>query len=386
MSAAGPDLLPALTGLRFLAALHVVAHHLRSTKLLDFSRWPVVDRFVERGGTAVGLFFVLSGFILAYTYGRRDAADRTNAWSFYRARFARIYPVYLFALIVTAPFFLGQMHQAGFGLDSPTTWYYAALALGLLQAWVPEAVLLWNPPGWSLSAETFFYLTFPALLTMLRGRSRTTLVVVAALAWLTALAPTAAALFATDTVRQLAGRGDGWIVAVLKYDPLLRWPEFVFGAALGLLYLRRPKIAAMPPTWRNGAAADLVSLSVVAALALLPTSPARWCPNVELFIHNGLLAPLFGLLIWRLARGGGLCARGLSTAPLLLLGEASYALYLLHTPAIMYLRTIGLELRSPPWPTMWIAAAATAASIVFSVVVYTRLEIPARRRLRGAHF
>lgn len=385
MSAAGRDLLPALTGLRFFAALHVVAHHLRSSKLVDFSPWPVVDRFVERGGTAVGLFFVLSGFILAYTYGRRDAERRTTPWAFYRARFARIYPVYLFGLLVTAPFFLGQMSRAGFGFASPTTWYFGGLAAGLLQAWVPEGVLLWNPPGWSLSAEAFFYALFPALLAVLRGRSRGTLVVVATLAWIVALFPTTVALYATDAVRQLAGRGDGWIVAVLKYNPLLRCPEFVFGAALGLLYLRRPAADATSPRVVDGLATDVAAVAVVAALACLPAALGRWCPNVELFIHNGLLAPLFGLLIWRLAIGGGATSRVLSTGPLLLLGEASYALYLLHTPVILYLRTVGIELRSHPWPREWIAVGATLASVLVSVIVYVRLEVPARRRLRGGH-
>lgn len=377
------DLLPALTGLRFCAALHVVAHHLRSSKLVDFTPWPVLDRFVERGGTAVGLFFVLSGFILAYTYAAPRDRESSSVWNFYRARFARIYSVYVLALIATAPFFLAQLSRSGFGPTSSTTLYYGGLATGLLQAWVPEAVLLWNPPGWSLSAEAFFYLLFPVAIGLLRPLNRGALSIVAVICWLLALAPTAAALYATEAVRGLADRPDVWIVAVLKYNPLLRLPEFLFGAALGLSYVRSSAAVESSPQPRGGLTADLSAMAVVAALALLPTAVVGWCPNVELFIHNGLLAPLFGLLIWQLARGRGAVSRVLSTAPLLLLGEASYALYLLHTPVILYLRTTLIELRSQPMNSAAVAAMAVVVSIFVSVIVYLRFEVPMRRRLRG---
>ena len=129
----------------------------------------------------------------------------------------------------------------------------------------------------------FFYLLFPAAIGLLRPLNRRALTIVAVVCWLLALAPTAAALYATDAVRGLADRPDVWIVAVLKYNPLLRLPEFLFGAALGLSYVRSSAAVESSPQPRGGLTADLSAMAVVAALALLkapsdmvsPTSPKK---------------------------------------------------------------------------------------------------------------
>src|SRR3954451_12303223 len=91
--------LSALTGLRFVAAAHVVGYHyLRQA----FSTAPAALQNVLAGGdAAVSLFFVLSGFILTYTYV--EQAPRLGARAFWGARFARIYPVYLLAFLAIAP-------------------------------------------------------------------------------------------------------------------------------------------------------------------------------------------------------------------------------------------------------------------------------------------
>src|SRR5215475_10169980 len=92
--------LPALTSLRFFAALHVVTFHLYTMHITAGPVW--YQRLSSIGYVGVGLFFVLSGFILVYTYAGRSWTAR----SFWQARFARIYPAYLFSLSVTAPSFL----------------------------------------------------------------------------------------------------------------------------------------------------------------------------------------------------------------------------------------------------------------------------------------
>ena len=62
--------LPALTSLRFLAALHVVMFHLHALKIYEGSGW--YHRTALIGYVGVSLFYVLSGFILVYTYGGRE--------------------------------------------------------------------------------------------------------------------------------------------------------------------------------------------------------------------------------------------------------------------------------------------------------------------------
>src|SRR3954471_5489435 len=98
--AANRPRLPALTSLRFFAALHVVTFHLYSIRVTDGPAW--YRNLSSVGYAGVGLFFVLSGFILVYTYAGRPWTMRT----FWLTRVARIYPAYLFSLFVTAPSFL----------------------------------------------------------------------------------------------------------------------------------------------------------------------------------------------------------------------------------------------------------------------------------------
>ena len=106
----GRQPLPALTGLRFLAALYVVGFHYAPP--LQHG----ADVFMSAGYSAVSLFFCLSGFVLAYNYldVERDAitVDRGRFWL---SRFARVYPAYLLALAVTAPIFISRMME---GADS----------------------------------------------------------------------------------------------------------------------------------------------------------------------------------------------------------------------------------------------------------------------------
>src|SRR5467141_2329448 len=91
--------LPALTSLRFFAAFHVVIFHFQAMQIFIGPAW--FQKLSSIGYAGVSFFFVLSGFILVYTYEGRPMVLK----NFWRARFARIYPAYAFSLLVTAPFF-----------------------------------------------------------------------------------------------------------------------------------------------------------------------------------------------------------------------------------------------------------------------------------------
>src|SRR5260370_21844619 len=152
--------LPALTSLRFFASFHVVIFHFQAMQIFIGPAW--FQKLSSIGYVGVSFFFVLSGFILVYTYGGRPMILK----NFWRARFARIYPAYAFSLLVTAPFFF----YAALSMNIPFfVWAKAhlklasALVLSLLQAWVPPAALTWNAVAWSLSVEAFFYVLFPFL-------------------------------------------------------------------------------------------------------------------------------------------------------------------------------------------------------------------------------
>src|SRR5580693_9914155 len=167
--------LPALTSLRFFAAFHVVIFHLLATQVVRGPDW--FQKLSSVGYVGVSFFFVLSGFILVYTYAGRNLSLK----DFWRARFARIYPAYAFSLLFTAPFFFFAVLK----LDIPFfAWpkvhlkLASGLVITLLQAWVPPAALTWNSVAWSLSVEAFFYLLFPFLILIFIRRSKPRLLLI----------------------------------------------------------------------------------------------------------------------------------------------------------------------------------------------------------------
>jgi peptidoglycan/LPS O-acetylase OafA/YrhL len=183
LEAAHPRL-PALTSLRFFAAFHVVIFHLQAMKIVQGPAW--YEKLASVGYVGVSFFFVLSGFILVYTYAGRTLSLK----DFWRARFARIYPAYAFSLLFTAPWFFIAVLKFDipfFAWPKAHLKLAAGLVVTLLQAWVPPAALTWNPVAWSLSVEAFFYLLFPFLLLLLIRRSLPQLLLIAAAAWLASL-------------------------------------------------------------------------------------------------------------------------------------------------------------------------------------------------------
>ena len=344
--------LPALTGLRFFAALAVLDVH--------FGRWlpPTgpLHTLVGRGSFAVSLFFVLSGFILAYTYATPDSTLRGTAGAFYRARFARIYPVYLTGLLLALatpdPFY-------------PNTPRALALlpTLALVQSWLPSLVQAINGPGWSLSAEAFFYALFPLLLrTCLRMGTRQRIGLIAVL-WLgSALVQHQAAL---------VGAGE-----TLDILPLARLPEFLIGIlACGIWSARRRH------EW-GARRCDLVAVSSIgSALLVLGYAPDAW----NQVLLTGGLAPLWALLLYALATGRGTITRTLGCRPLATLGAASYSLYILHWPLWCALAAFS---GTPSWTLLhvpWFFGMYMLIAIACSVLAHRYVEEPGRRALRGTH-
>jgi len=139
------------------------------------SGWPRAFRnLFSSGFIGVDLFFVLSGFILSWNYLSDDRSlpegggvpeDRSLSVTrkeFWRARAARILPVYYVSLALSLPVFLLMQFQAGVTPAAiRSAIVTAATTLTLTQSWVSPFSYLWNNPGWSLSVEVFLYLSFP---------------------------------------------------------------------------------------------------------------------------------------------------------------------------------------------------------------------------------
>ena len=167
-----------LDALRFGAAFTVFASHWAAARYSGGLFW----RVMGYGRTSVIVFFVLSGFVIAWVTETRERTFEDYAFS----RIARLYSVIVPAFLLTA-----VLNRLAIAIDpqlygpklrlSPAEDFlgYALSAVFLGESWVLSVLPGWNVPFWSLNYEAWYYVLFGAAL-FLRGRRRTMAIVAAA--------------------------------------------------------------------------------------------------------------------------------------------------------------------------------------------------------------
>ena len=378
------QLLP-LTGLRFFLALWVVIYHQTAT---ENYLGPLMARLpgsvfcvLRTGYVAVGVFFVLSGFVLSYSHSLATRFSSSQLVSFAVARFARIYPTYCFGLLLIAPFIAVDLLGRWSAAAATKEVAKAILNWTLLQSWVPRAAFSWNAPGWSLSDEAFFYCCFPlvgiALWKLSRLRS---ILLVASVIWAAALvAPLIAFIaplrpFGIAPAISAPWDANPFWANFISCNPLLRLPEF----CIGILVCRFYHELRSRSSYLMGKGYWLYLPGVVLEGLVLSNANVLPLP----FVQNGLLLPLHSLVILGFALGGGVFSRLLSTSPLVFLGNASYAMYIMHVPLFFWMNTVamrlfGLKPAGLGWMLCYVVVVVCVSSVLFKV-----LEQPANRILK----
>lgn len=363
-----------LTGLRFFLALWVIAYHQSGTDRLWFEQLELsqpVASFIRTGYAAVSIFFVLSGFILAYNYDLSVTWSRRERWRFAVARFSRIYPAYFLGLLCIAPLIAFRMVKQ-FSPEAAVTEAVAGLLnFTLLQSWLPQTALTWNDPGWSLSNEAFFYVCFPFVGVLLwRASGTSTILAWAVGLWiLSLLAPLGAvwlpvAGFGDVTAAIPMSSTSPW-ANLVRYHPVIRLAEFCAGILTGRIFFALQGME----TWRDRRGQWFYLPAI--AVTLLVASQAHRIPYP--LVHNGLLLPVYACMILGLALSGGGLARWLSTEGAVFLGNASYSMYILHVPIFAWLnicwrRVLGLDATGPVWQAVYFASVVLVSSLVYKAV------------------
>jgi peptidoglycan/LPS O-acetylase OafA/YrhL len=358
-----PRVLPSLTGLRAIAAGVVFFRHaeyLYGGTVLE----PYTRRLFVQGTVGVSFFYVLSGFVLTWSW-------REGVLSFFRRRFARIYPVYALT------WGLGGLVALYVGL--PVTITIAAATLALVQAWIPSEhyFIGMNGVSWSLSCEAFFYALFPFLffgLTRLPSTARRALlfILVGGVIALPSVVPESFGLPGF-----IPGSPVGSKLWAIYIFPPARLLEFTAGVLIAL-EVRAGRWPRLP-------------LAVVAGLGIAGYLGAGeaglWHSQTFTPEHTFAAVTIipFVLVICAFA------LRDIDRRPSFLrstlairLGEWSYSFYLIHFLVILVFRhaTEGWE------PGVLGAIMATvgllATSLALAASVYTFVERPLERRLRGS--
>src|SRR5437763_1727262 len=356
--------LHALTTLRFFAALHVVLFHMRVIGILPGGPW-WYQNFASIGFVGVNFFFVLSGFILVYTYD----GPSLNVRRFWWARFARIYPAYILSLIVAAPFFFFAVRHLDLPIFSWSKQHLVlacVLTLTLLQSWVPHAALTWNSVCWSLSVEAFCYFLFPFLLLRSKKLSQRHLLLGLIGVWLVSLSFSFGyvSLHPDGADKINSGEITLFWKNVLSFNPMVRLPEFVVGMLAGRLFLARGE--------KIESASTLILCGLLGFACVVFF--ADKIPNPVL--SAGLLSPAFAAIIYGAAQQPWWTAF-LAAPFLVLLGDASYSLYLLHS---LLITRVFDSFPHFAWSAR--VALSLFAAIAASILAYRLVEQPARRLLR----
>ncbi len=366
MSGSKPHL-GALSGIRFFAAFNVVLFHLWGGQNFHLNS-SFLTGIVSSGYVGVSFFFVLSGFIHAYAYGP-ERVEGLGLGKFYRGRILRIYPVYLLALILASWTFV---HSAPFlQLIKP-----GVTVLTMTQAWMPSTAMAWNYPAWTMSSELLFYLMFPFIAPPVARLSRRNLLILAGAALVVMLAiPSLYIIVAPDGFRRvLSNYGSDWL-NVVKFNPLSRLPEFVIGLAVGYHFTKsnfgeiRSEESANVARFRGDLLAGaglLLTLLMLGFSAHLP----------YLYLHNGLMALPFSLMLYGFASGGRV-ARLFENRVLIAAGDSSYAMYLIQAPVFTWLQSAGV-IGKPHYVLIYLATL-----IVSSLLVLQFFEKPARNWFGG---
>ena len=348
----GLFILTSLTSIRAIAAIFVVIHH----AVVYLHNYAVIDWIAKIGWLGVTLFFLLSGFVLMWSYNTH-IPKRT----FVLRRFARIYPLHFVCLIGSIlAYFIFARPCGG----------YVGTSLGtfanffLVHGWVsghPEIRQAWNGVSWTLSCEFFFYILSPFIFPIILSQFSISLIYLI-LIWLTVFIVTIKANqeFNED------------LLDFLYMHPIPRLLEFLIGAVCARLVLNSwgPQ-----SVWLG---LGLLFIPIFFYYNYVPES-ARFSATISI-----MAIPGFTWIIMSLARRDLRGYKSLMNYRLMvLLGKSSYALYMTHAlflGAFVFCiqKFFELERISIIFGSL-LTVIYLMLALVISIAVHFWIEVPAHR-------
>lgn len=345
-----------LTSIRFLAAMMVLFSHLG---FLAKSEDPVLRNIYENvfyeGYIGVTFFFILSGFILSFSYANRLKNNEITLSDYIISRFARIYPLHILTLLFALPIVFYGAYKNNDSLLPLIPNIF------LVQSFVPSSEYFFsgNAPSWSLSNEMFFYLLFPFLLF----RNNLFLVIISL----------AIVLFQV-TVSQL-GLSSGKQHYLIYIFPITRLLDFMVGILLFRVYCHfKDKSININP--------DAFQIFAIGLLILAITMKQNILQAYRYDLYY--ILPM-SLLIFSFAYSEGKISSFLSGKVFILLGEASFSLYLIHQLVIRYISVankLTFGFNGGTWDLVF-SLLVIIVSIILSLIMYRFYELTATRRFRN---
>ncbi len=360
------------------------------------------------------LFFVLSGFVIHYNYRMTvTQGGLQGIGGFIWARFARLYPLYFFILMLdlllgprlfqfmagNTEAFFDELHALPYYVTFTQSWRYISFGDTTLFSVVGSPLSL----SWSISTEWFFYLSYPFIAFFVLRPRRPLITITTLVAWSAIWA-----LFVIVVARH-APRIDTWAVRrfgeianiqqggqdafywwMMYISPYFRIGEFILGCLVAQLYIQ---LRERPPSRRESRvswlllATGLATVPILTYIMYVPDVQWGHLVNIRSLNHNFGYAPSIAILIFCAARYETWFSRILNWKPFVALGEASYSIYLIHFFIFVVLSSAVAGALPVTFPNIVFASAkylyVVALVLLLSLGLHRFIEVPARRWLRG---
>lgn len=367
------QIIPILDMFRLFAALLVVLVHYE----IIFGKSII---YGSLGTTALSWFFVLSGFIISYSYPTLNTiADFKR---FYIHRFIRIYPVYCLAVLISALFvgvgfntlgdeFFSEVRRPfEISYDLPelkdnSFWVFAGfrhLTFTQSISSIETLKLVFNGPLWSLVLEVYFYLAFPVLLIMLKPINTMRKIIVALFVGY---------ILQFFLIQYFLPDVESYNVMNLNVpvytNPAIRGLEFIFGMLLYKAFALLPQITGKEELNLKPLLVTIIAYIVVNIVG------DRFIPyEYNMFLFG---VPIVTILVFTLARSHWY-PKGKAYGFCLWAGGVSYVLYCLHWPLMEMIQLWDLLPQTITFPIHLLLLVSTLLGV--SHVVFRFFERPVR--------
>ena len=366
--------IPALDSTRFFLISYIAVGHFIACCTKD----AFALKLLSQVNVVVGAFFVLSGYVVAYTcteLGEYKASPRIKpAPQFVASRIMGFYPLYLLAQLAFGWVFVYADNL--YNGPIATAWH-ALITFTLTQAWFPAHAELWNAPTWFLSALAFATAALPFALPSVaswRKRGLKTAMVV-----LTAVSLIAKIAYSYDTAGWFFMEGvmgpkthPNWLLFnANRFSPFMALVEILIGCVACRMIMVKECDPAEDPEGAKDASAGILlggapgtlaaspAIPLVGMLAVIFARAVGWLSLNDPLTRGALFIPLFTAFVMRVHQqtvysdlpkadvpGHRSFSTMLGAKWLTYLGAISFPIYILHGPIgqVFYKRAVASKL------------------------------------------
>ncbi|WP_105267625.1 MULTISPECIES: acyltransferase family protein [Escherichia] len=349
------NIIHSLTSLRMFAALGVFVSHLGILSQSSIHQFNIAAKYFFNGYVGVTFFYILSGFIINYSFSKHLSEGMFSNKDFIIYRLARLFPVHLVSLVCVL-FLFGYANN--WGSTNKEALFYNTF---LLQSFIPDAgyYFSFNPVSWSISCEMFFYFCF-CLLVKCKTKY---------LVFLFAAVQTVNVYF---LIQPPTGISLHWLFYI---NPVFRITDFILGIIICRIFLSKPVTPKV-------VACSAMEFGSIIFLVLTIYVATNYVGNMNVK-YDLLYIPCMASIVVAFAFNGGVISRILANKYLILLGEASFSFYMFHWMIVSKLIEIIQPNKNDVRDVTIYIVSCLISSVFVSVISFKLIEMPANKLIRN---